>query len=179
MKLKRVLLALAGVLTFSLAACSQATEGGSGSGSGSGTSEGEGSGGSSQTDTSALAFMSNNKIRVDIMDDLGVTFNYGNEAVVSTREITIVNDLTFTYSGDCTVNKVNYIAYVERETGSTTLWHQGLDAVYFLDQVLPRNNFNGVKKVYIAISSGEVQWTTGLSTELDQAFNSRKNAGQV
>ena len=182
MKLKRVLLALAGVLTFSLAACSQATEGGSGSGSGSGTSEGEGAGGSGsggQTESTALSFMGNNKIRVDIFGDLGVNFNYGNEAVVSTREITIVNDLTFTYSGDCTVNKVNYIAYVERETGSTTLWHQGLDAVYFLDQVLPRNNFNGVKKVYIAISSGEVQWTTGLSTELDQAFNSRKNAGQV
>ena len=44
-------------------------------------------------------------LRVDIFGDLGVNFNYGNEAVVSTREITIVNDLTFSYSGDCSVEK--------------------------------------------------------------------------
>ena len=178
MKLRKLFLALAGVLTFSLAACSQAEGGGSGSGSGSSDS---GSGDSGQTDTSALAFMSNNKIRVDIMDDLGVTFNYGNEAVVSTKEISIVNDQTFAYNGtlDENINKINYIAYVERETGATTLWHQGILAQYFLDNVLSRENFNGVKKAYIAISTGEPKWTTGLSTELDQAFNSRKNAGQV
>jgi hypothetical protein len=176
MKLKRVLLALAGVLTFSLAACSQAE--GDGSGSGSGTSEGEGSGGSSQTDTGALSFMSNNKIRVDIMDDLGVTFNYGSEAVVSTKEISIVNDQTFAYNGtlDENINKINYIAYVEKDSGPTTIWQKGILAQYFLDNVLSRENFNGVKKAYIAISTGEVKWTTGLSTELDNNFNRYKNS---
>lgn len=176
MKLKRILLALAGVLTFSLAACSQA-EGGKtpDSGSGDSGSSDSGSGDSGQTQSTVLSFMGNNKIRVDIFGNLGITFNYGNEAVVSGREITIVNDQAFGYSGTSTVDKINYIAYIERETRSSTEWHEGLDCEYFLDTVLPTNRFNGIKKIYIAISIGEVQWTTGLSAELDAKFNSLKN----
>ena len=49
-------------------------------------------------------------------------------------------------------------------------------AQYFLDNVLSRENFNGVKKAYIAISTGEPKWTTGLSTDLDNNFNRYKNS---
>ena len=175
MKLKRVLLALAGVLTFSLAACSQAEGGGSSSGSGdSGPSDSE-SGDSGQTDASALSFMGNNKIRVDIMDNLGITFKYNDETVVSKSEITIVNNATFTYSGECTVDKINYIAYGESDTRVSKIWQCGNDSADFLIS-LPTYKFNDYKKIYIAISSGEPKWTTGLSTELDNYFNRQKNA---
>ena len=169
MKFKKILLALAAGLTFSLAACGDSEEPTTPTPSSSSSSSDSGSG--SEAITSALSFMSNNKLRVDIFGDLGVSFKYGDEAVVSTREITIVNDLTFTYSGDCSVEKINYIAYTERDTGSTINWHKGIDASYFLNNVLPSTNFNGISKIYIAISTGEVQWTKGLSEKLDQAFN--------
>ena len=180
MKFKKILLGITGALalTFALTACgddSTNKDSTPASGDTGTNTSGSGSTDSGQTDISALSFMGANKIRVDILDDLGVNFNYGNEAVVSTKEISIVANQTFAYSGDYTVDKVNYIAYMEKESGPSTIWHKGLDASYFFTEVLPKNNFNGIKKIYIAISTGEVKWTTGLNSSLDANFNRYKN----
>ena len=91
MKFKKILLGITGALvfTFALTACgddSTNKDSTPASGDTGGNTSGSGSTDSGQTDISALSFMSENKIRVDILDDLGVNFNYGNEAVVSKRK---------------------------------------------------------------------------------------------
>ena len=183
MKFKKILLGITGALalTFALTACGDDSTNKNStpaSGDTGGNTSGSGSTDSGQTDISALTFMSDNKIRVDIFGDLeNVTFKYNGQDVESKKEISIVADQTFTYSGECSAEKVNYIAYVERASGSKTEWHVGIDTPYFFSTVLPATNFNGVKKVYIALSTGDVQWTTGLNTSLDANFNRYKNMG--
>ena len=183
MKFKKILLGITGALalTFALTACGDDSTNKNStpaSGDTGGNTSGSGSTDSGQTDISALTFMSDNKIRVDIFGDLeNVTFKYNGQDVESKKEISIVADQTFTYTGECSAEKVNYIAYVERASGSKTEWHVGIDTSYFFSTILPANNFNGVKKVYIALSTGDVQWTTGLNTSLDANFNRYKNMG--
>ena len=163
MKLKKVFFAFAGAVVFSLAACSKG-DGNTSTNSGTNSQTTT----TTQAESSALSFMGNNKIRVDVMDDLGVNFNYGNLAVVSTNEFDIVQDQKFSYSGNCKVDSINFIYYVERESGAVTNGTLGVDSDYFLSTILTRDNYNGVKKIYIAISTGTVKWTKGLSAELDQ-----------
>ena len=178
MKFKKILLGITGALafTFALTACGDDSTNKDSTPASGDTGANSGTTGSGQTDTSALSFMSENKIRVDIFGDLeNVTFKYNGQDVESKKEISIVADQTFTYTGECSAEKVNYIAYVERASGSKTEWQVGLDTSYFFSTVLPSNNFNGIKKVYIAISTGDVQWTTGLNASLDANFNKYKN----
>ena len=178
MKFKKILLGITGALalTFALTACGDDSTNKDSTPASGDTGANSETTGSGQTDTSALSFMSENKIRVDIFGDLeNVTFKYNGQDVESKKEISIAADQTFTYTGECSAAKVNYIAYVERASGSKTEWHVGIDTSYFFSTVLPTTNFNGVKKVYIAISTGDVQWTTGLNASLDANFNKYKN----
>lgn len=164
MKLKKALVLLAGAMTFTFAACSN-------------NSTPEATTNNNITDptpsqeASYLSFISDNKIRVDIMNnDLGVTFNYGNEAVVSQKEMTITSGLTLAYSGTLAVDKLNVISVVQTETGSTFAVNGGLDAEY-ISEFLAGKKFTNAKKVYVAISSGDINWTKGLNTDMDTKIN--------
>ena len=110
--------------------------------------------------------MNDNKLRVDIMNnDLGVTFNYGNEAIQSTKETTLSADTKLSFSGEFAVEKVNFIIVSDKSTGGVISVHAGLDSSYVSD-FLSRYSMTGTK-VYISISSGEVNWTKGLNTKMD------------
>lgn len=158
MKLRSALLAFAGVLVFSLTACQKKAK--------------------EPTDTTTLSFMQEDKVRVDIMDELGITFNYGDETVVSGQELTIVEDQVFTYTGEMSTNNINFIAFVEKTNGNDIFWYDNYLAGIFLDLQLPYFKLNGIKKIYIAISTGEIKWANGLSEGLDQAFTERLNSVQ-
>jgi hypothetical protein len=171
MKFKKILLGITGALafTFALTACGDdSTNKDSTPAPAPSTDTGSDSGGDSApaTFTNYLTFMNDNKLRVDIMNnDLGVTFNYGNEAIQSTRETTLSADTKLSFSGEFAVEKVNFVVVSDTSTGGSVSVSKGVDSSRVGD-FLSRYPMTG-KKIYIAISSGEVNWTKGLNTKMD------------
>ena len=169
MKFKKILLGITGALafTFALTACGDDSTNKDSTPAPS-TDTGSDTGGDSApaTITNYLTFMNDNKLRVDIMNnDLGVTFNYGNEAIQSTKETTLSADTKLSFSGEFAVEKVNFLIVSDKSTGGVISVHAGLDSSY-VSEFLSRYSMTG-KKVYIAISSGEVNWTKGLNSKMD------------
>ena len=172
MKFKKILLGITGALafTFALTACGDdSTNKDSTPAPSSSTDTGSDTGGDSAptTVTNYLTFMNDNKLRVDIMNnDLGVTFNYGNEAIQSTRETTLSADTKLSFSGEFAVEKVNFVIVSDTSTGGIVSVHAGLDSSY-VSEFLSRYSMSGKTKVYIAVSSGDINWTKGLNTKMD------------
>lgn len=170
MKKKSFLLMLGGLFAFSLAACNN-------SGGGNPTTQGQptttttqGQPTTTAQQSATLAFMSDNKIRIDIMDEnLGVTFNYGNEAVVSEREINYVDSTNLSMNGSAAVDKVNFIFVMEKSTGSRVSVSKGLNADS-LENYLSGSGrkISGCTKVYIAISTGDLKWNKNLSEPMNE-----------
>lgn len=159
---KKFLLMLGGIFAFSLAACNN-------SGSGNTTTQVQPTTTTTAQQSATLAFMSNNKVRIDIMDDnLGVTFNYGNEAVVSEREINYVDSTNLAMNGSVAVDKVNFIFVMEKSTGSRVSVSKGLRADG-LENFLSKSGskISGCTKVYIAISTGDLKWNKNLSEPMN------------
>jgi hypothetical protein len=166
MKLKKVLLGITGALalTFALTACgdegtktdTDPKQANTGSDNGEATPS---------SSVNYLTFMGDKKLRVDIMNDLGATFNYGNEAIQSKKETTLDTTIKLTVSGEFTVETVNFIIVFDDTTGGSVNVHKGLDAERvgeFLSGYPMKGN-----KMYIAISSGEATWTKGLNEKMD------------
>ena len=173
MKFKKILLGITGALafTFALTACGDdSTNKDSTPAPAPSTDTDPDSGGDSSpaTFTNYLTFMNDNKLRVDIMnDDLGVTFNYGNEAIQSTKETTLSADTKLSFSGEFAVEKVNFVVVSDTSTGGSVNVSKGVDSSRVGD-FLSRYPMTG-KKIYIAISSGDLNWTKGLNTKMDTA----------
>ena len=171
MKFKKILLGITGALafTFALTACGDdSTNKDSTPAPAPSTDTDPDSGGDSSpaTFTNYLTFMNDNKLRVDIMnDDLGVTFNYGNEAIQSTKETTLSADTKLSFSGEFAVEKVNFVVVSDTSTGGSVNVSKGVDSSRVGD-FLSRYPMTG-KKIYIAISSGDLNWTKGLNTKMD------------
>ena len=171
MKFKKILLGITGALafTFALTACGDdSTNKDSTPAPAPSTDTGSDSGGDSTPATfiNYLTFMNDNKLRVDIMNnDLGVTFNYGNEAIQSTKETTLSADTKLSFSGEFAVEKVNFVVVSDTSTGGSVRVSIGVDSSRVGD-FLSKYPMTG-KKIYIAISSGEVNWTKGLNTKMD------------
>ena len=161
---------------FALVSCSTTdTPASGGSGTSGGSSEGSSggsSGGSSQVATQYLTFITNGKVRVDILDEnLGCTFNYGNEAVVSGREMTYAAANKLAHNGTITVEKLNFIIIIEDETGTAFGVSQGIEKDS-IEEFLANRTYNNAKKIYIAISTGDLKWTKGLNADMDAKINS-------
>ena len=161
MKFKKILLGITGALafTFALTACGDdSTNKDSTPAPAPSTDADPNTGGDSTpaTFTNYLTFMN---------DDLGVTFNYGNEAIQSTKETTLSADTKLSFSGEFAVEKVNFVVVSDSSTGGSVRVSIGVDSSKVGD-FLSRYPMTG-KKIYIAISSGEVNWTNGLNTKMD------------
>ena len=118
-----------------------------------------------------LSFINDNMIRVDIMNDLGVTFKYGEETVTSQGSLALNENSKLSYTGELTtdVSKVNVILVMDNDTGATVSVNQGVTSSRFLE-LLGRLPINGSKKVYVAISTGTPTWTKGLNAAMDTAI---------
>ncbi|MBR6071202.1 MAG: hypothetical protein IKP77_00035 [Acholeplasmatales bacterium] len=170
MKFKKLLFILGAALTFSLASCgSNATSETSLTTTTTTTQSTE-----QITQVDYLSFVGQNKIRVDILDNVGANFNYGNAAVVSTNQMDINSNSYLAFSGTITADSVNFIFIVESGNSnnfqSTFSVHGGIDNEYvetFLSRASLKSLFNNAYKVYIAISTGEVKWTKNLNAQLD------------
>ncbi len=186
MKLKKILLTLGLVCAFSLAACNKTDtgtqQGGSNSGSNAGTggSDSEpGSGSGSQTQSiDYLSFIDANKIRVDVFGTTGANFNYGNEAIGTSKTMTISANSFLAFSGSITADSVNFVFVIEsgtaNEFSSVFMVNGGIDNDYvetFLSRNSLKNSYNGAYKVYVAIWTGTIQWTKGLNANLDAKIN--------
>jgi hypothetical protein len=180
MKFKKILLTLGLVCAFSLAACNKTDtgtqqQGGSNSGAGSSDS-GSGSGSGSQTQSiDYLSFVGKNQIRIDVLDtNIGANFNYGIDAISTTKTMNINSNSELGFSGTITADSVNFVFVVESGTESEfsclVSVHGGLDNDYvetFLSRASIKNSYKNAYKVYIAISTGEVKWTKNLNAQLD------------
>ena len=117
-----------------------------------------------------LSFINDNMIRVDIMNDLGVTFKYGEETVTSQGSLALNENSKLSYTGELTdVSKVNVVLVMDNETGATVSVNQGVTSSRFLE-LLGRLPISGSKKVYVAISTGTPTWTKGLNAAMDTAI---------
>ena len=170
MKFKKILLGITGVLAFAfvLTSCGDdSTNKDSTPAPAPSTDTGSDGDSTPSTITNYLTFMNDNKLRVDIMNnDLGVNFNYGNEAIQSTKETTLSANTKLSFSGEFTVDKVNFVIVSDTSTGGSVSVHAGLDSSY-VSEFLSGYSMNGKTKVYIAVSSGDINWTKGLNSKMD------------
>ena len=161
---------------FSLASCNKSGDASGGttppSGEGAGGSGSGGSGGSSQQTSTYLTFITDGKVRVDIMNDnLGCTFNYGNEAVVDKKEMTYGATATLGFSGTVAVDTINFVFVVEKENGTSVSVNAGIEKDSLEDFLSGPAKYANAKKIYIAISTGTVNWTKGLNADMDAKIN--------
>jgi hypothetical protein len=116
--------------------------------------------------------VTNGKVRVDIMNDnLGARFSYGNEAIVSSKEMTYNSTSTLTISGTANVD-INFIIVIQNSETTVISYYPAInkeDVAEWLSDV----KFDNALRVYVAISSGTPNWTKGLNTSLDTALNAR------
>jgi len=165
MKFKKYLIAALGVLTLSLAACSQ-----KGTEPITPTTE--------QTQTPVaeptyLKFIGANKVRVDVMNDnLGLRFAYGNQAITSKTDMAYNANSKVTFSGEATVEKINFIFVTETATGTSFAVNKGIEKEY-LEEFLNGKSavYANATRIYVAISTGDLNWTTGLNADLDTKLN--------
>ena len=169
MKFKKVLLGLMGVAILALAACSNG--GGNTSKEPTPTPTSQTPEPSSQAEEKLLeGVVSNGKIRIDIMNEnIGVTFSYGNEAVVSKKEMTYSASSKLTVSGTATAD-LNFVFVKETASGYSVAVSAGIDKD-MITEFLSTKTFNDATRVYISISTGDVNWTKGLNEALDKKIN--------
>ena len=167
MRFKKVLLGLMGVAMLALAACSN---GGDTSTVKPTPTSGEPQP-SSQVEAKLLdGVVANGKVRVDIMNDnLGVRFAYGNEAVVNKKEMSYVATSNLSVSGTATAN-LNFVFVKETASGFSVAVNAGIDKD-MITEFLSTKTFNDSTRIYIAISTGDVNWTKGLNEALDKKIN--------
>ncbi len=170
MKFKKMLLAPIGVALL-LASC-----GGGESVSNSTVMPSEVSSSTNETQpvTSSMldGVVANGKVRVDILNDnLGVRFSYGNEAIVSAKEMSYNSTSTLTTSGTATAD-INFIIVVEKSSQTEVLYHPTIDKEQ-VSEWLSNLKFDNAVRVYVAISTGTPNWTKGLNTALDSSLNAR------
>ena len=177
MKFKKCLLAFAGLFTLALAACSNATGGKTTPASTPvqpGTSEGTTTEQTPAMDL--LTFVGNEKIRVDVMDEnLGVRFSYGNEAITNKTDMALNTNSGLSISGTATVETLNFVIVTVNTTKTSVVVAAGIEKEYFTEYVsttLP-TYLTGAKKVYVAISTGDVKWTKNLNAELDTSIGAK------
>ena len=163
MKLKKILLALIGVFALALASCGGNENEPSPSPSTPGASE--------QQETILDGVVSNGKVRIDIMNaDTGLRFAYGNEAVTSAKEMTYVAANTLSCSGTPATD-INFIFVIVRETGASVAVNAGILKENVVEWLSSNNEFKNATRVYVAISTGSVNWTKGLNQALDTKIN--------
>jgi len=175
MKFKRGLLAFAGLFTLALAACSTST--------GDKTTPTTPADPTATTTTTSqtpamdlLTFVGNEKIRVDVMDEnLGVRFSYGNEAITNKTDMALNTNSGLSISGTATVETLNFVIVTVNTTKTSVVVAAGIEKEYFTEYVsttLP-TYLTGAKKVYVAISTGDVKWTKNLNAELDTSIGAK------
>ena len=167
MKFKKIFLGIIGVAALTLAACSN----GGGNTSKEPTPTTVTPEPSSQVEANLLdGVVASGKVRVDIMNDnLGVRFAYGNEAVESKKEMAYVAKSNLSVSGTATAN-LNFVFVKETSTGFSIAVNAGIDKD-MITEFLSTKTFNDATRVYIAISTGDVNWTKGLNQALDTKIN--------
>ena len=154
MKFKKILLTLGAVFAFALASCG-------GNNNSNTPSEGEG-GQTPQADVSTptyLTFVQEGKIRIDIIE--------------STKQITHSSTAKLATRGEITAANVNFIVVIDNDGTSSdrVSYHPGI-AKENLEEFLNSTIEIGTgKRIYVAISTGKINWTKGLNTALDQKLN--------
>jgi hypothetical protein len=136
---------------------------------------------SEQASTSVLSFLQANQIRFDIMDDLGVTFKYGDSEIASTQPLELVKDKAVTFTGELSVETVNFIVYSETKNNDQFVcaYHPEVlkDSVAEFLQSFATDYLNDFVggRAYVAISNGASagKWTKGLSAELDKTVQQK------
>ena len=117
-----------------------------------------------------LTFMGDNKARVDIMNDLGVTFTYGDATVESKKEMTYNSASKLAFTGEIGEEKINFILVMDNAEGSDVVFHKGIIPSKFAE-FLNKVPLSSAKKIYIAISTGDTPtWTKGLNAKMDTAI---------
>lgn len=169
MKFKKILLTLGAVFAFALASCG-------GSNNSNTPSEGEGGQTPSAdvTTPTYLTFIDEGKIRIDIMDQtLANNFTYGNAVVESTKQITHSSTAKLATRGEITAETVNFIVVIDNDgTVSDKISNHPGIAKENLETFLNSTIEIGTgKRIYVAISTGTINWTKGLNTALDQKLN--------
>lgn len=125
---------------------------------------------SAQEETILDGVVSNGKVRIDIMnEDTGLTFAYGNEAVISTKEMTYVAGNTLSCSGTPTTD-INFVFVVIKADGAFVAINAGILKDYVVE-FLSNKDFKNATRAYVAISTGPVNWTKGLNQALDTKIN--------
>ena len=163
MKLKKIFLGLIGIFALALASCGGNEKEPTPSPSPSPTTP-------VQEETILDGVVSNGKVRVDIMnEDTGLTFAYGNEAITSTKEMTYVAANKLSCSGTPTTN-INFIIVTVRDGGESVVVSAGISKEYVVE-FLSNKDFKDATRVYVAISTGSVNWTKGLNQALDKKIN--------
>lgn len=130
---------------------------------------------------SALSFLNNGQIRFDIMDNLGISFKYGDNAISSAQPLNLVKDAAVTFSGELSAESVNFIVYSESKGNDKFVcaYHPEVlkDSVAEFLQSFATDYLNDYVegKAYVAISNGASagKWTKGLSEELDKALQQK------
>lgn len=172
MKLKKILFTLGAVFAFALASC--------GGSNNSNTPSEEGGGGSQPTPSTDvttptyLTFIDEGKIRIDVMDQaLANNFTYGNAVVESTKQMTHSSTAKLATRGEITAEAVNFIVVIDNDGTSSdrVSYHPGI-LKESLDEFLSDTiEIGSGKRIYVAISTGTINWTKGLNTALDQKLN--------
>ena len=174
MKFKKLLLTLGAVFAFSLAACNNKAETKTDT---TPNNQTQGDNMGTQTDSTYLTFVGDGKIRIDIMDTaLANNFTYGNAIVESKKEMAYSSDTKLAVRGSISAESVNFVIVIDKEGADSVAVNKGMvtDTLSeYLSQVMV---LSGGKKVYVAISTGDVSWTKGLNSDLDAKLNQLNTA---
>ena len=162
MDFKKLVLATLGSMSLFLGACTGSTS----PADTSSTSQQSGASQPAQSDSLLDGVVTAGKFRVDLMsDDFGARFNYGNEAVVSKKEMTFNANSTLAMSGTATVD-LNFVFVSETAAGFSVAVNKEIDKEQ-ISEFLSDRSFKDATRVYVAISKGEVDWTKGLNEKMD------------
>ena len=172
MKLKKVLAILGLTSVFALAACNSAnnTTTTGGAPANTTTTQNNPSSGSTTVDdsTNYLSFLENKKGRIDLFGVEGVTFKYGDNNVVSGQVIDINESKVISVTGTATKD-LNFVIVTKMGDTNTVIGNKAIikdEIANYLNDVAA-DLYKSSDKFYIAISSGEVQWTKNLSKAMD------------
>lgn len=173
MKFKKILFTLGAVFAFSLAACNNKNNDSKPTPEPTPTPEPA----PATTDSTYLTFIDNNKIRVDIMDtSLASNFTYGNAVVETTKQMAYSSATKLALRGTVSANTVNFVVVIDIEGEDRVVVNPGIQKDSLEEYLSDTMVLSGGKKVYVAISTGTVNWTKGLNADLDAKLNQLNNA---
>lgn len=129
-----------------------------------------------------LTFLNANQMRFDFFGDLGLSFKYGNEAIVDKNPFTLSVD-KLTVNGTPKVDYINLIIVCEDKAGAgfSVAVMPEIEAAS-LGELLSDFGETYIKgyeggKAYVAVSDGsnskKPEWTKGLNAELDKKIQER------